>query len=43
MGELDYAYYNNRFIKIDTATGTVYRWSIEVTNGEPTIALEEVE
>lgn len=33
---------DKKFLVTDSITGTIYKWSIEVTNGVPSITLTEV-
>ncbi|HHV98611.1 MAG TPA: hypothetical protein GXX36_03400 [Clostridiaceae bacterium] len=40
--EMEYAYYDSRYVVIDDSNGKYYKWKIASTNGTPRIELEEV-
>ncbi|HHW47898.1 MAG TPA: hypothetical protein GXX14_04670 [Clostridiaceae bacterium] len=40
--EMEYAYYDSRYVVVDDSNGKYYRWKIASTNGTPRIELEEV-
>ena len=41
-GETEVEFYDSRYVVKDTETGKFYKWNVKVSNGTPTIELEEV-